>query len=227
MIPLQTLATEKLPGRGGSLELSRRGDSWFLSFDRVLFRSTETRRIEEVAVIGVCEPLAVKRQPRLLLEGLGLGQAARKALQVLPPRGHVTVAEPIGALADWQGKFLPPISPKKPDHFQIVPQSLQDCLEERPGSFDAVILEVDYLLEAFLESASRPKAYRASLQGLKRALRPRGRLAIHTPDRDGALMRALQGEGFLVEHRMESPHKRSKARRHHMLLATLPAGESD
>ncbi len=222
MIPLQTHATTETP-EGRTVELAQRGEAWYLSVDRVLFRSTETARLHEIAAIEACEPLAAKRQPRVLVEGLGLGVAARKALQVLPPRGWVTVAEVLPAMIEWQRKFFEPLVAPQPDHFRIRRRSLRECLEEQPAHFDAILLELDYPLDPFLESGTRPGHYRAPLGLLKRALRPRGQLVIHSMTKDPVLLKALQTERFRVDHRFEAPHKRSKARKPSLTFARLPA----
>lgn len=221
VIPLETHAKAKTPG-GVSIELSQRGDEWFLTADRILVRATASTRIQEIAVIEVCQPLAAKRQPRVLIEGLGLGAAARKALQVLPPRGYVTVAEAAPAIIEWQRRFLRPLPVSNPEHFRVLPKSLRLCLETHPNYFDAVVLELDYAVDPFLESASRPAQYRPAVELLKQALRPRGRLAIHGQEKDASLIKALENHGFIVDHRLEAPHKKSKARRHHLTFAQIP-----
>ena len=225
MIPLQSLAKTTNPG-GDPVELAQRGQDWFLSVNRVPIRTTEAARVEEIAVIEACEPLAGKRQPRVLIEGLGLGVAARKALQVLPPRGRVTVAEVLPAVVEWQRRFLEPIVAPQPDHFRIRSRSLLESLEEQPAHYDAVLLELDYALDPFLKSGTRPAHYRAPLGILKTALRPLGRLVIHSVTKDPALMKALQLERFHVDHRLEGPHKRSKGRKQSLTIATLPAEDS-
>lgn len=224
VIPLKIHAQGKTP-HGLSLELAQRGDAWYLSADRIPVRETGMARVEEVAVIAVCQPLAVKRQPRVLLEGFGLGTAARKAIQVLPPRGFVTVAEGCEDMVVWQRRHLPPVEAPKPDHFRVLRQSLRECVRTNPASFDGIVLELDYVIDPFLETGSRPAHYVEGLQMLRGALRERGSLAIHSREKDIQLMKALEAEGFVVEHRLEAPHKRSKARRHHLVLASLPAPE--
>lgn len=226
MVPLTIHAHEEVDG-GISVELAQRGDTWYLNADRVLVRSSDVTRIDEVAVVEACQPLAAKRQPRVLIEGLGLGAAARKALKVLPPRGRLVVAEAVPAIMAWNRQFLEPIPrPKFPEHFRVVPESLRACLEKHPAYFDAILLELDYALDPLLESGQRPSVYRAPIVQLKQALRPRGQLVIRSLDADPAMAKALRLEGFTVEGRAEAPHKRSRARRHYLTCAQLPAGSS-
>lgn len=191
--------------------------------DRFPIRTTETQRIEEVAVIRVCEPLAVKRQPRLLLEGLGLGAAVSKAEQVLAPRAKITVSEPLTEAIAWHGKFLKPLpKSEQPDHFRVRNESLAITLAKNPANFDAIVIELDYAIDPFLTSAKRKEHYFPALSQAKEALRPLGKLAIHCENQAPILEKALEDSGFEVEHLLEAPHKRSKAK-HPIMIATLPA----
>ena len=220
MTPFQRLAQALHSGR--CIELSQRGDSLYLIVDRFPIRSTETARIEEVAVILTCEPLAVKRQPRLLLEGLGLGSAVAKAEQVMAPRARITVAEPVAEIVSWHGTLLPPL-PKsaQPEHFKVCQQSLAETLEANPDTYDSIVIELDYAIDPFLTSSKRVDDYLQGVSQLKTSLRARGKVAIHSERMDVHLSKALEISGFAVEHRLEAPHKRSKAR-HHLTIGSLP-----
>lgn len=220
MIPLQRLAHVLHSGK--TVELWQRGDSLYLVVDRFPIRSTETARIEEVAVILTCEPLAVKRQPRLLLEGLGLGNSVAKAHQVMAPRAKITVAEPVADIVRWHETFLPAL-PKsaQPEHFKVCQQSLAATLEANPDTYDAIVVELDYAVDPFLVSSKRVDDYLPTVSQLQMSLRARGKVAIHSPRKDPALSKALEISGFDVEHRLEAPHKRSKAR-HHLTIGALP-----
>ena len=220
MIPIKQLAQAVHSGR--SIELSQRGDSFYLVVDRFPVRSTEMARIEEVAVILTCEPLAVKRQPRLLLEGLGLGLALAKAEQVMAPRAKIVVAEAVSKIISWHGTFLPALPRStQPDHFKVRQQSLSATLAANPETYDAIIVELDYAIDPFLTSSKRVDDYLPAVSQLQMGLRERGKVAIRSERKDPALIKALEMTNFEVEHRMEAPHKRSKAR-HHLTIASLP-----
>ncbi len=222
MVPIETRA-QCLSPQGFSIELTRQGDIDRLMVDRLVVRCSTAARVLEAAAIQVTEPLVGKRQPRVLLEGLGLGYAVRKVLQVLPPRARVTVAEPVRELISWQSAYLDPLpEPAKPDHLCVRAQSFRDSLEAHPETFDSMILERDYPVDPFLVEASKPAAYRDAIALLKSALRPRGRLAIHLDGKDVALVKALTSAGFQVDHHTATPHKRSKTRQH-FLVATMRA----
>jgi len=220
VIPLRQLAHAVYAGR--NIELSQRGDSFHIVVDRFPIRSTEMARIEEVAVIRTCEPLAVKRQPRLLLEGLGLGIAVAKAEQVMAPRAKITVAEAVSEIVSWHGTFLPLLpSSTQPDHFRVSRESLATTLAANPETYDAIVLELDYAIDPFLISSRRVDDYLPAIAQLLMSLRPRGKVAIHSTKEAPPLSKALEISGFEVEHRLEAPHKRSKAR-HHLTIGSLP-----
>ncbi|MFT4641893.1 MAG: spermidine synthase [Verrucomicrobiales bacterium] len=223
LIPLQSLA-QAITTFGRCVELSQRGEIQYLNVDRYPVRSSETSRIQEIGVIQICEPLGMKRQPRLLLEGIGLGAATRMALQILLPRGRVMVAESVPEIIEWQRTYLEPL-PKvnPPEHLRILPMSLSQCLQAHPESFDGIALELDYAIDPFLESSAKIADYFYPLTLLKQALREKGQVAIHSEAKDVPLIKALEEEGFVVEHRIEAPHKRSKSCRHHITFAQLSA----
>ena len=207
---------------GRCVDLSQRGELQFLNVDRFPIRSSDTARVQEITVVQICESLAVKRQPRILLEGIGLGTAMGKAVQMLEPRGRVVVAEAIPTIIEWQRTLMKPVPiPKEPEVLRILQQPLAQSLQESPETFDGIILELDYAIDPFLESSAKPSHYLMPLALLKQALRERGQLAIHSEAKDVSLIKALEHAGFVVEHRMEAPHKRSKARKHHITFARL------
>ncbi|MGH0028199.1 MAG: spermidine synthase, partial [Myxococcota bacterium] len=98
--PWQTL--DSVPTDHGPLELRRRGDDDFLIAlgPRVLMTSAAHRSEQRLATL-VCEPLAGRPRPRVLIGGLGLGYTLRAALDRLPADAEVVVAEIEAAVVRW------------------------------------------------------------------------------------------------------------------------------
>jgi len=88
--------------KDGLLELRRRGDQDFMILinSRVLMTSYITSSELFLAESG-CANVAHKSQPRVLIGGLGLGFTLRAALDVLPRKAQVIVAELNPKVIDW------------------------------------------------------------------------------------------------------------------------------
>jgi len=86
----------------GPLELRRRGERDFMISvgGRVLMTSALTRTELALAEHG-CRTLGPLPRPRVLLGGLGLGFTLRAALDVLPRRAEVVVAELHERVVQW------------------------------------------------------------------------------------------------------------------------------
>jgi hypothetical protein len=98
--PWLTLASaERAEGR---LELRRRGETEVVITlgGRVLMNGAAHRSEAALAELA-CRPIAARPQPRVLLGGLGMGYTLRAALNELPRRAAVIVAEIDPVIVEW------------------------------------------------------------------------------------------------------------------------------
>src|SRR6478735_8610977 len=80
--------------------LKQRGTEFLVQVDgKVLMGSRRHGSEEALATVG-CEKLR-GAAPRVLIGGLGFGYTLRAALDVLPDRAEVVVAELIPAIVEW------------------------------------------------------------------------------------------------------------------------------
>jgi spermidine synthase len=92
---------ERVDTPEGPLELRQSGEHFMITVGaRVLMTSQLNRSEVAVAVLG-CEPIAVCPAPRVLIGGLGLGFTLRAALDVLPRKARVEVAELNPVVERW------------------------------------------------------------------------------------------------------------------------------
>lgn len=86
----------------GPLELRQSGERHFMITiaSRVLMTSQRTRS-ETVLAQLACQPIRERSAPRVLIGGLGLGFTLRAALDVLPQKARVDVAELNPSVERW------------------------------------------------------------------------------------------------------------------------------
>ncbi|MDB4987101.1 MAG: putative SAM-dependent methyltransferase [Myxococcaceae bacterium] len=92
---------ERVDTPEGPLELRQSGPHFMITIGaRVLMSSQLTRSETAVAKLG-CEPIRTRPQPRVLIGGLGLGFTLRAALDMLPQKARVEVAELNPVVERW------------------------------------------------------------------------------------------------------------------------------
>ena len=178
-------------------------------------RSHSEERLAEVA----CGPLLGVGGARVLIGGLGLGFTLRAALRVLATDARVSVAEIVPEIIAWN---------RNPDYafgrdaledprVETVQDDVTNVLRANPGAYDAILLDVDNGAEA-LTTAGNAALY--SPRGVRmtvRALRPAGRVAYWSADRDPRFAAVLRGAGLSVE-TVQGPAHTSSGGRHALLV---------
>lgn len=191
--PWKVLATATADGE--RLELRQRGDTDFLIVigGRVLMNSYSRSSEEALSQLGLAH-LAGVPAPRVLIGGLGMAFTLRAALDVLPPKARVTVAELNAVIVDWCRGPLGPAT----DHAVADPRvhlELGDVArviaDAAPGAFDAILLDLYEGPNAASQRADDPFYSAAALVRQHRALARGGVLAVWSEDRDPAYEKRL------------------------------------
>ena len=210
--PWETLA--RAASAEGELELRRRGDDEFLILvaGRVLMNNRANRSELALAELA-CRALPDTNAPRVLIGGLGMGCSLRAALDVLPTKAQVSVAELNEAVAEWCRGPLGPAS----DHALADPRT-ELCITDvaklidaaRAGNaprWDAIILD---LFEGPREPASGRSKHRGrqredpffgprALQRTREALVPGGIFAVWSEAPQPHFEAQLERAGFSYE----------------------------
>ncbi|MDH3975759.1 MAG: spermidine synthase [Deltaproteobacteria bacterium] len=191
----------------GTLELRKRGEKDFLITiaGRVLMNSLANRS-EIVLSELACKAMSHRKNPRVLIGGLGMGCTLRGALDVLPPDAKVVVAELNEEIAGWcEGPLAvltenavsdPRVTVKIADVADLILDAAKEGGSKR---FDAVILD---LYEGPFEAAKErgePFYGAAALDLTRTALMPGGVFAVWTEDPDKAFEKRLERAGFSFE----------------------------
>ncbi|MEX0894020.1 MAG: spermidine synthase [Gemmatimonadota bacterium] len=163
--------------------------------------STRRFHSEEQLAEVACGPLQAVSHARVLIGGLGLGFTLRAALRVLATDARVMVVEIVPEIIAWN---------RHPDYalgrdaledprVETVQDDVTNVLRTNPGAYDAILLDVDNGAEA-LTTAGNAVLY--SARGVRmtvRALRPAGRVAYWSTDRNPRFAAVLRAAGLSVE----------------------------
>jgi len=182
---------------GDELLLRRRGhrfeirfNGWELMSDRAHWSETALGALgcEGIIGAGAC----------VLIGGLGIGYTLRAALDALPITASVVVAELLPEVIAWNRGPLGDVAgrPLADPRVTIEPHDVARVLRHSAGRFDAVLLDIDNGPEAVTFAPNRQLYGADGLALIRRALRPRGRLAIWSAGRAAAFEVRLAAHGF-------------------------------
>ena len=112
----------------------------------------------------------------------------------------------------------------------VDPRDVADLLRESQGRFDAILLDVDNGPSALTQSSNRWLYARAGIEAARRALRPRGHLAVWSAGEDPGYEVLLGRAGFSVRSLRVRAHRdgpvasgaRGRGARHVIFVAVRP-----
>jgi spermidine synthase len=184
----------------GLLELRRRGDEWMVSIaGRVLMSSAIHRTEAEVATLGLAH-VAGQPRPRVLVGGLGLGYTLRAALDVLPARAEVVVAELNPRVVDWcRGPVAEAIDHALADpRVRVEVGDVMDVVRRSRG-LDAIVVDLYEGPKALPRGAPDPLYGPAADAAVRGALGPSGVNAVRSEEPYAPFEARLERAGFTVE----------------------------
>ncbi|HEY0302021.1 MAG TPA: hypothetical protein VGC36_11830 [Rhizomicrobium sp.] len=220
MIPWVQLDAATVPG-GGELRLVQRGREFAILAGATPLMNSRMSGSEAVLAELVCERLRGRRKCSLLIGGYGMGFTLRAALSGLGADARVTVAELVPAIVKWARGPMADLTAGCLDDPRVLfhEGDVGDSIAAGRASFDAILLDVDNGPDGL----SRPANDRLyDLHGLKearRALRPKGLLAVWSAAPSSAFGRRLVHAGFAVEEITARAHK-GRGARHTIWIAT-------
>ena len=190
----------------GLLNLRQRGETDFLiTIDNRVLMNSSANRSEIVLAELACEPLKNKKNPRVLVGGLGMGFTLKAAIDKLPADAEVVVAElnPIvvkwcrGPIAHFSGGAVddPRVNVVIDDVAAVIRYA---AMKGRGNLFDAIILD---LYEGPHEGDHGRGKYLYGDMALalgRSALKAGGVFAVWSEKPDKAFEKRLKAAGFSV-----------------------------
>src|SRR6202166_2676490 len=226
MIPWQHIDTARVPGADVELRLMRRGADFSMMLGANELMNSRLSGSEEALATLACRSIEAVECPHVLIGGLGMGFTLRAALAVLGSEARITVAELVPAVIAWaRGPMANIFADSLNDpRASILSADVIEVIRSHASSFDAILLDVDNGPEGLIRKANDALYDLDGLKTIRRALRPRGVLAVWSSGPNPAFTKRLRDAGFEVsEVALRATAKRSGAR-HVIWFATKAEG---
>ena len=222
MIPWSLLATAEVPGGRDQLRLLQRGAEFSIRLGTAELMNSRINGSEQALADLVCEKIADRAAPHLLIGGLGMGFTLRAALARLGPGARCTVCELVPAVVDWaRGPMAPCFGDSLADpRLTMCEADVAELIRAGRASYDAILLDVDNGPDGLCRKANDRLYDSIGLAAAQAALRPGGVLAVWSVAPDAKFTGRLRKSGFAVEEvRVRANGARGGAR-HLIWLAT-------
>jgi len=221
VLPWQEVARARVPG--GELVLSKRGDEFAIRLRGAELMNSRAHQSEELLAALGCKGLAEVPGVRVLVGGLGMGFTTRAALGAVGPDARVEVAELVPKVVEWNRGPLAHLAKHPLDDPRVTVEvaDVTQVIGDAEGIYHSILLDVDNGPDAFTAPSNAALYGVPGLKRARRALVPKGRLAVWSVEDDKAFTGRLTGVGFVVEQHKVAPRSGSGAR-HVLWIARAP-----
>jgi spermidine synthase len=225
MIPWIHLDTAKIPNGGGELKLSQRGDEFSIKLSGIRGELMNSRVYNSEKVLSElgCEHIAKTKNANVLVGGLGMGYTLAAALKATNSSSHVTVAELIPEVVQWNKGPLGKCAgnPLQDKRTVVYLGDVKDLLSTQKATFDSILLDVDNGPEGLTHDDNNWIYCKDGLKCIFATMRPKGVLAIWSAGPDKLFEQRLKQSGFSVDTHVVRARP-GKGSRHTIFLAKKP-----
>ena len=201
MIPQILLDKAETPDGGKELRLYQHDKDFLISVGNVQLMSSRTHESEEALAHLALERIEIKENTRVLIGGLGMGFTLRAALDVLPAKARVVVAELIPAVVKWNRGPLADLAGHALEDSRVEVHEVDAAkmIRHGQGRYDAILLDVDNGPAGLSRTGNHWFYGLSGLHAMLAALRPDGVLALWSAGPDVEFTRRMEIVGFDVE----------------------------
>lgn len=224
MIPWVHLDTAKVPD-GGDLKLMRRGDEFSILAGPITLMNSRMSGSEIALAELACDHVRDRRNCHVLVGGYGMGFTLRAVLAGLGADARVTVAELVPTILQWARGPMAALTAGCLDdpRVSVREADVGDVIAAGRSGFDAILLDVDNGPDG-LSRAGNDRLYNSrGLEAARKALRPKGMLAVWSAAPDQAFVHRLTRAGFAVEE-IKARANKGRGIRHIIWKATDKTG---
>lgn len=222
MKPTINIAQTTAPD-GAVFRLVGHDGEFFLYMNDRQVMSTTLIHSELLLADEACAFRDQRKNPRLLIGGLGLGFSLRRCLEITGDKAVVEVAELLPQIIEWNRECLDGLNDEvlADARTRIVEGDVYERIAAagKGKRYDAILLDVDDGPSSLLQPLNARIYRRQGLQAIKRALTPGGRVAFWAATVEPGLLRDLRSLGFAVEETAVGRHPRAKRQAHRIYLA--------
>ena len=225
MKPFRNLAETRTLD-GSRFSLHEHDGEYFLKLNgRQLMGSNST--VSELLLADLaCPPHPRREKPRVLIGGLGLGFSLRRVLELTGPKATVEVAELLPEVVAWNREFLDGLNGRLLDdpRVEIFTGDVFDCINKGASRYDAILLDVDNGPTSFVQRQNARLYKRNGVDLIWRSLKPGGRVAFWSAEREPAFQSSLERAGFRVDEVPAKAHERAKRAAHRIYVGLRQDG---
>jgi spermidine synthase len=220
MIPWKHLDTATIPG-GEELRLNQRGEEFSIMLGRIELMNSRLSGSEQALATISAERIRSRRQPRILIGGLGMGFTLRAALAGFGPEATIDVAELVPEVVAWARGPLAGVVGSCVDDPRVTIHvgDVGALMRAHRATWDAILLDVDNGPTGLTRESNDDLYDMGGLGWARAALTPGGVLAVWSSGRDSQFTQRLRRAGFDVEEVMVRA-RISKGARHNLWFAT-------
>ncbi len=214
MKPLNLIASSP-QAFGGEIRLLERDGTYHLEQGTEALDTSRARLPVQRMVQMACHPFKGARQPRILIDGLNLGQVLHEVQTALPQKGaELVLAEPKVDLPSWHRGPLADLYPGLLDDERIQHQviSADEVAANESKSLNLILVSC---LGIASEAANHPILTKKGMNLASGALKDGGLLAVVSDTRDDGFGKLLAKHGFQVVEEYSPPSENSKSKRLH------------
>jgi spermidine synthase len=221
LIPWVQLDSARTPDGGQELRLKQRGAEFSIMLGANELMNSRLSGSEEALARLSCERIAGRKQPGILIGGLGMGFTLRAALAALDADAAVTVAELVPAVVAWARGPMSRIFEGCLDDPRVTIREADvgQLIRAQNATWDAILLDVDNGPEGIVYKGNDTLYDAVGLAATHAALKPGGVLAVWSQGPDSGFTRRLKQAGFAVEEISARAHGKRGAR-HVIWVAT-------
>lgn len=223
MKPTRNVAETYAPDGAHFRLMNHDGEFYLYMNDRQVMSTKLTLSERMLADVG-CDFSDGRKNPRVLVGGLGLGFSLRRALELVGPEAVVEVAELLPEVIRWNHELLEGYNDDilKDARTKIIESDVNDLIRkaaDQGPKYDAILLDVDDGPSSLLQPQNSQLYKPDGLAQLKQALTPAGRIAFWAVEKDPRLFRSLKKSQFWAEEIPAAKHERAKRKEHAIYLA--------
>ncbi|MES2256452.1 MAG: hypothetical protein V4559_15610 [Pseudomonadota bacterium] len=224
MIPWVHLDTATVPGGGGELKLMQRGKEFSIMAGSTPLMNSRMSSSEIALAELACDRLRGRPNPHILIGGYGMGFTLRAALAGFGADARITVAELVPAVLQWARGPMAELTANglSDPRVNIREIDVGSLIASAQASFDAILLDVDNGPDGLSRAANDGLYNLRGLHAARKALRPKGLLAIWSAAPNKAFFNRLGQAGFAVEE-IQARANKGRGVRHIIWAATNPA----